>query len=107
MAYIAVFSGVNDDSVQLMQAIGTSFMGSLLKVQKESILSQSYSYEPDWIDTNQQEAYSIVNLPTGGAIKGAKGEAATTFHNIKYAKAPVGNLRYSCCYQRISKPKTI
>ena len=98
LAYVATFSTVNDEAVDFFQVVGAGFIGSLTQVQTEIINSKTTTQtttedQQSFGRASQAREYVNVSLSTGEIIRGLKRNEATSFFNIKYAKAPVGDLR--------------
>ena len=95
-AYVITYSAYNTELFQLSDIAASAFSNYLGAIST-SLPSPEVSNE-SVEDNIGPDEYVTITLPHPGSnqvsnIQGKKYPQTTTFHNIKYAQSPTGNLR--------------
>ena len=93
VAYFATFSNLNSNEVEIVNVINDGY---------NAFYNDLYYYELSLlkdpanrpVEETESDAFPEVTLPSGTIVKGREYSKTRTFHNIQFAEAPVGDLRY-------------
>jgi len=92
-AYFSTFSNFNSDKVEVANVVNGGFGGFIYDI---TLYEQELLKDP--VNAPVEKVASKIDpevtLPSGTVVKGKEYAKTKTFHNIPYAEAPVGDLRF-------------
>jgi len=94
LAFLATFSGYNQDLFDWNSWFEGAFFSLYLRLIP-ALSQMPQTGENYWARDSNPVGQASVSLPGGSTIQGSENPMTTAFYNIRYAQAPVGDLRFS------------